>query len=103
MLGGPRRSLVDSAASLDGEAMKLIRMGEIGQEGPGVLLEVGTRLDVSGFGADYDEAFFAGGGIGRLWNWVAAHVGLGSNVSFVGRMRGAVSSPSKCALLWLHL
>ena len=39
--------------------MKLIRMGEVGQEKPGVLLEGGTRLDVSGFGSDYDEAFFA--------------------------------------------
>ncbi len=56
MLGGPPRSLVDSAASLDGEGMKLIRMGEIGQEKPGVLLEDGARLDVSGFGSDYDEA-----------------------------------------------
>jgi hypothetical protein len=39
--------------------MKLIRMGEAGREKPGVLLEDGTRVDVSGFGADYDEAFFA--------------------------------------------
>ena len=54
--------------------MKLIRMGEVGQEKPGVLLEDGTRLDVSGFGSDYDEAFFAGDGITKLRNWMTALV-----------------------------
>ena len=52
--------------------MRLIRMGEVGREKPGVLLADGTRLDVSGFGLDYDEAFFAGDGIGKLRNWLAA-------------------------------
>src|SRR5437879_13154219 len=51
--------------------MKLIRFGETGREKPGALLEDGTRLDVSGFGSDYDEAFFAGGGIAKLGNWLA--------------------------------
>jgi hypothetical protein len=49
--------------------MKLIRFGEIGREKPGVLLEDGTRLDVSGFGADYDEEFFANDGLTKLQNW----------------------------------
>src|SRR5260370_5067634 len=93
MLGGPRRSLVDSAASLDGEGMKLIRMGEMGREKPGVLLEDGTRLDVTGFGADYDEAFFAGGGITQLRNWLAAHGGSAPRVSPAGRV-GAPACPA---------
>ena len=37
--------------------MKLIRFGTIGNEKPGIQLENGTRLDVSSFGEDYDEAF----------------------------------------------
>ena len=55
--------------------MRLIRMGEAGREKPGVVLEDGVRLDVSGFGADYDEAFFAGDGIDKLRKWLAAHGG----------------------------
>ena len=39
--------------------MKLIRFGEPGREKPGVILSDGRRLDVSGFGSDYDETFFA--------------------------------------------
>jgi hypothetical protein len=38
--------------------MRLIRFGEPGQEKPGVVLQNGTRLDVSAFVRDYDEAFF---------------------------------------------
>ena len=53
--------------------MRLIRMGEAGREKPGVLLEDGARLDVSGFGSDYEEAFLAGDRIAKLRNWPAAH------------------------------
>jgi hypothetical protein len=38
--------------------MKLIRFGKSGAEKPGVLLDEGTRLDVSSFVSDYDEEFF---------------------------------------------
>lgn len=37
--------------------MKLIRFGAINEEKPGVLLADGTKLDVSAFVKDYDEAF----------------------------------------------
>src|SRR5581483_1022205 len=50
--------------------MKLIRYGLPGKEKPGVLLEDGTRLDVSGFGADYDENFFGDGGLEALRAWL---------------------------------
>lgn len=46
--------------------MKLIRFGEPGAEKPGVILEDGRRIDVSALTSDYDEAFFASGGIDRL-------------------------------------
>jgi len=51
--------------------MKLIRFGNPGQEKPGVQLEDGSRVDCSGFGEDYDEAFFENDGIGRLQKWLA--------------------------------
>ena len=49
--------------------MKLIRFGDPGKEHPGLLLNDGTRVDVSEFspnGLDYDEAFFSNDGIARL-------------------------------------
>ena len=42
--------------------MKLIRFGAIGHEKPGVQLANGTKIDVSGFGSDYNEEFFGNGG-----------------------------------------
>jgi 2-keto-4-pentenoate hydratase/2-oxohepta-3-ene-1,7-dioic acid hydratase in catechol pathway len=50
--------------------MKLIRFGPPGRERPGIQLEDGSRRDVSGFGSDYDEAFFAGGGLKHLAAWL---------------------------------
>jgi 2-keto-4-pentenoate hydratase/2-oxohepta-3-ene-1,7-dioic acid hydratase in catechol pathway len=50
--------------------MKLIRFGAINEEKPGVLLANGTKLDVSAFGHDYDEAFFGENGIEKLQDWL---------------------------------
>jgi hypothetical protein len=50
--------------------MKLIRFGDPGGEKPGVLLNDGTRIDVSGFGSDYNEDFFSVGGLGLLRDWL---------------------------------
>ena len=50
--------------------MKLIRVGNLGEEKPGVLLEDGTRTDVSTFGEDYDEIFFGSEGPARLAAWL---------------------------------
>ena len=50
--------------------MKLIRFGPAGKERPGVELPDGSRRDVSGFGSDYDEAFFGGDGLARLASWL---------------------------------
>src|SRR5256885_15571834 len=50
--------------------MKLIRFGEPGRERPGLIVDGGRRIDVSGFGADYDEAFFGSGGLERLARWL---------------------------------
>ncbi len=51
--------------------MKLIRFGEAGRERPGLIVDGGRRIDVSGFGTDYDEAFFGSGGLERLARWLA--------------------------------
>jgi len=52
--------------------MKLFRFGPVGQEKPGVLTTAGLSLDVSAFGEDYDEKFFATDGLARLTAWLDA-------------------------------
>lgn len=54
--------------------MKLIRDGEPGKEKPGVILADGSLVDVSAFGGDYDEAFFASGGTDTLQRWLSTKV-----------------------------
>ena len=51
--------------------MKLIRFGAPGEERPGILRDDGARVDASGFGGDWDEAFFGGDGLVRLRDWAA--------------------------------
>ena len=50
--------------------MKLIRVGQPGEEKPGVLREDGTRVDVSAFGEDFGETFFGTDGPARLARWL---------------------------------
>ncbi len=50
--------------------MKLIRFGEPGKEKPGIILPDGKKVDVSSFGEDYDEDFFANDGLSRLEKWL---------------------------------
>ena len=51
--------------------MKLFRFGPRDRSGPGWCWPTGPRIDVSGFGQDYDEAFFGGDGLHRLRAWLA--------------------------------
>ena len=48
--------------------MKLLRFGEAGKEKPGILLN-DEIVDVSSFGEDFGETFFANDGITRLSSW----------------------------------
>lgn len=54
--------------------MKLFRFGQPGAEKPAVLYK-NKKLDVSGFGEDFNEAFFAGDGISRLGSWLEGEAG----------------------------
>jgi 2,4-didehydro-3-deoxy-L-rhamnonate hydrolase len=82
--------------------MKLIRFGEIGQEKPGVLLDDGVRLDVSGFGSDYDENFFAGGGLHKLRVWLETHAASAPRVANSVRLGPAICRPSKIVCIGLN-
>ena len=49
---------------------------ELGEphEYPGVVLPTGQHIDVTQFGEDYDESFFATNGPDRLAHWLQSHV-----------------------------
>ena len=82
--------------------MRLIRFGSPGQERPGVLLPDGTRLDVSAFGADYDERFFGSGGIDALRQWVAVKGTSCPRVDPAVRLGPPLVRPSKIVCIGLN-
>ena len=82
--------------------MKLIRFGDPGRERPGLILQDGRRVDASGFGADYDEAFFGGDGMERLARWAAREAGAAPAVAEGARLGPPVARPSKIVCVGLN-
>jgi 2,4-didehydro-3-deoxy-L-rhamnonate hydrolase len=82
--------------------MKLIRHGKAGKEKPGIILANGSLLDVSAFGGDYDEAFFASGGTNSLERWLSEK---GSNAPILSpkvRLGPPICRPSKIVCIGLN-
>jgi len=82
--------------------MKLIRFGQATKEKPGILLEDGTRLDVSAFGVDYDENFFANGGLNALREWLRSEQVPAPRVSQSERLGPPICRPSKIVCIGLN-
>lgn len=82
--------------------MKLIRFGEAGNEKPGIQTEKNQRLDVSAFGEDYNEDFFAKDGILRLQAWLSDHQDHCPVVSDDVRLGSPVAKPSKIICIGLN-
>jgi 2,4-didehydro-3-deoxy-L-rhamnonate hydrolase len=82
--------------------MKLIRLGEPGRENPGVMLEDSSRLDVSSFTRDYDEAFFANDGLSQLKVWLKKNAASAPRVAPSVRLGSAISRPSKIVCIGLN-
>jgi 2-keto-4-pentenoate hydratase/2-oxohepta-3-ene-1,7-dioic acid hydratase in catechol pathway len=82
--------------------MKLIRFGALGKEKPGVQLQEGTRLDVSQFIQDYDEAFFGTGGIEKLKVWLEKNKDHCPKVSDTVRLGAPMARPSKIICVGLN-
>jgi 2,4-didehydro-3-deoxy-L-rhamnonate hydrolase len=82
--------------------MKLIRFGEAGKEKPGVLLKDGSRIDASALGADYDEAFFGSGGLGKLDLWLGKNASSAPRVDASVRLGSPVCRPSKIVCIGLN-
>jgi 2-keto-4-pentenoate hydratase/2-oxohepta-3-ene-1,7-dioic acid hydratase in catechol pathway len=81
--------------------MKLIRFGELGKEQPGVHID-GVNYDVSGFINDYDESFFANGGLPHLAWMLAQHKDMLRKVPDGTRLGSPVARPSKIVCIGLN-
>ncbi len=82
--------------------MKLIRFGAAGQEKPGVQLADGTKLDVSAFGMDYNEAFFGNNGIQKLSDWLNDHKSECPVIDEETRLGAPLVRPSKLVCVGLN-
>ena len=81
--------------------MKLIRFGEPGKEKPGVHFN-DANYDVSGFIKDYDELFFANGGLQHLAWMVEQHKTMLPKVAVGERLGSPVARPSKIVCIGLN-
>jgi 2,4-diketo-3-deoxy-L-fuconate hydrolase len=83
--------------------MKLARFGAPGAERPGVILDDGTRIDVSDQVRDYDEAFFAGDDVQKLRTWLETEQkGLAPKVPATLRVGCPIARPSKIVCIGLN-
>ncbi len=82
--------------------MKLIRFGEPGEEKPGALLSDGSRIDASGLGSDYNEAFFGDSGLQKLNSWLQQNASSAPCVASSVRLGPPVCRPSKIVCIGLN-
>jgi len=82
--------------------MQLIRWGRSGEEKPGLLTNEGVRLDVSRFASDFDEHFFASGGLQELQTWLAANSATAPSVPDSVRLGPPICRPSKIVCIGLN-
>jgi 2-keto-4-pentenoate hydratase/2-oxohepta-3-ene-1,7-dioic acid hydratase in catechol pathway len=82
--------------------MKLIRWGAPLREKPGVIAADGRRLDVSRLGKDYDEDFFASGGLSALEAWLVENEAQCPVVSDAARLGPCIQRPSKLICIGLN-
>jgi 2,4-didehydro-3-deoxy-L-rhamnonate hydrolase len=81
--------------------MKLIRFGELNKEKPGVCIN-GINYDVSGFINDYNESFFANGGLPHLAWMLEQHKEMLKPISDGVRLGSPVARPSKIICIGLN-
>jgi 2,4-didehydro-3-deoxy-L-rhamnonate hydrolase len=82
--------------------MKLIRFGEPGREKPGVLLKDGHRIDTSAVISDYNEEFFAEGGLQKLEKWLKKNASSAPKVEPTVRLGPPICRPSKIICIGLN-
>lgn len=93
---------ISNAQSLNNSQIKLFRFGVFENEKPAVEYPDGTRLDVSAFGEDFNETFFAKDGIRRLQTWLATNATKCPKVAANERFGSPVARPSKIVAIGLN-
>jgi len=81
--------------------MKLIRYGESGKEKIGVQI-ADRNYDVSAFGGDFNEEFFADNGLARLEEFVKANEGKLIEIPADTRLGAPFARPSKIVCIGLN-
>lgn len=81
--------------------MKLIRYGNLGQEKIGVQIDA-KNYDLSSFGEDYNEQFFANNGIERLETFVEQNRNTLTEISADSRIGAPIARPSKIVCIGLN-
>lgn len=82
--------------------MKLVRIGNRGQERPAVLDKDGVARDLSGLTADIGPEFFAGGGLAAVCAAVADPAVLAGLPPVQGRIGAPVARPGKVVCIGLN-
>jgi 2-keto-4-pentenoate hydratase/2-oxohepta-3-ene-1,7-dioic acid hydratase in catechol pathway len=82
--------------------MKLFRFGEFEKEKPGVITASGKKIDVSSFGEDFNEHFFATDGLNRLSAWLKTNESRCAEVADGIRIGSCVARPSKIICIGLN-
>jgi|SoiMethySBSTD1v2_1073268.scaffolds.fasta_scaffold30575_3 2-keto-4-pentenoate hydratase/2-oxohepta-3-ene-1,7-dioic acid hydratase in catechol pathway len=88
--------------SQSASSIKLFRFGDVLNEKPGVVTAGGKRIDVSSFGEDYNEKFFATEGIARLQKWLEKNQSRCPEVPSSIRIASCVARPSKIVAIGLN-
>lgn len=91
-----------SAQTRNQADIKLFRYGNFDKERPAVEYPDGIRLDVSSFGEDFDEKFFATDGVKRLQSWLVTHAAKCPAVALHERYGSCVARPSKIVAIGLN-
>ncbi len=82
--------------------MKLIRYGSPDAEAPGLELTDGARVDVRAVCADYEESFFANGGLNELRRWMDLQGASAPRVDPGARLGPPIRRPGKIVCIGLN-
>src|SRR5690554_637093 len=81
--------------------MKLLRYGKEGEEKINIEI-AGKKYDVSAFGGDYDERFFASDGLARLAQYIENNAGNLEEIPADSRLAAPFARPSKIVCIGLN-
>ncbi len=82
--------------------MKLIRIGKLGKEKPGIYLGDNKYIDAGSFCKNYDEEFFEGDGIQKLKSWLENNKHEELLLSDAQRIGPPIARPSKIICIGLN-